>query len=141
MTDAIAPEHLTRKEKNKIYQKRYRSSEKGKANHRRYVTSEKGKENLRKNSIKHRLKRKYGLSLDDYKSMLDAQSGVCAICKQPETMKQQGVLKPLAVDHNHKTGTVRQLLCNRCNRVLGFVDDKEDILKACAVYLREWDGC
>ena len=135
----IATKHLSLKERNKIYQKRYRKSEKGKANGRRYRNSPKGKLNSREASIRHRLKRKYGLSLKDYKEMLKAQDGVCWICKKPETMKQQGRIKPLAVDHCHDTGVVRKLLCSRCNRVVGFVNEDILMLESMIEYIKSWD--
>ena len=137
--DLIAPEHLTRKEKNKIYQKRYRESEKGKANGKRYRQSPKGKLNSRVASIRHRLKRRYGLSLSDYNEMLKEQNGVCWICKRPETMRQGGRLKPLAVDHCHESGVVRGLLCNRCNRVVGFVEEDISILQSSIDYIKSWN--
>lgn len=51
--------------------------------------------------------------------MFKAQGGVCAVCEQP----QLGDIKNLAVDHNHETGEVRGLLCNRCNPALAILDD------------------
>ena len=138
--EPIAPENLSRKEKNKIYQKRYRESEKGKENQRRYRQSEKGKACLRKNSIKHRLKRKYNLSLEEYSEKLIRQGGFCAICECSETAKQDGKLKRLAVDHNHETGRVRGLLCARCNRALGFVQENIKTLLSCVAYLYMWDA-
>jgi DNA-directed RNA polymerase subunit RPC12/RpoP len=57
--------------------------------------------------------RKYGLSVEDYAWMLHAQGFVCAICLKPPK-------KDLAVDHNHKSGEVRGLVCVYCNwKVLG----------------------
>jgi len=51
--------------------------------------------------------------------MLVQQKSVCYICKQPETVRVNGKLRPLCVDHDHKTGAVRKLLCNACNTALG----------------------
>jgi len=48
----------------------------------------------------------------EYQSMLDDQGGVCAICGHPPKTRR------LSVDHDHKTGLVRGLLCHRCNRFL-----------------------
>lgn len=59
--------------------------------------------------------RKFGLRTGQYQEMLDAQGGVCAICEQLETNTYQGVVRALAVDHDHDTGTVRGLLCFKCN--------------------------
>lgn len=65
--------------------------------------------------------------------MLEAQGGVCAICKGPETKPNA---KYLAVDHDHATGAVRGLLCNNCNRAIGLLGDDAERLIAGADYLR-----
>jgi hypothetical protein len=62
---------------------------------------------------RHRLKTLFDLTPEEYEIMLAAQGGVCAICTRPPKTKR------LAVDHNHKTGEVRGLLCARCNQILG----------------------
>lgn len=66
------------------------------------------------------LRTRYGLSVDDYESMLADQRGVCAACK--ECALEHG-RKRLCVDHDHRTGRVRGLLCGRCNRAIGLFDD------------------
>jgi hypothetical protein len=53
-----------------------------------------------------------GVTIADYDRMLEAQHGVCAICGNPPKTRR------LDVDHDHKTGRVRGLLCHRCNRTL-----------------------
>ena len=64
----------------------------------------------------------YGLSLVQWEEMLIEQSGRCAIC---------GVaMKNPHVDHDHKTGKVRDMLCSRCNRMLGVVEDTEFLSSA-----------
>jgi len=69
---------------------------------------------------KRKLKQNFNLTVEQYQEMLKKQNGVCAICKQPEKSKHQnGKVRQLAVDHNHKTGKVRGLLCGNCNQRLG----------------------
>ena len=63
---------------------------------------------------KSHLKRKYGLTLEEYDAMLAAQGGVCAICRQPRPEE-----RTLHVDHDHATGAIRGLLCFTCNNALG----------------------
>ena len=88
-----------------------------------------------------KLKRDFGLTLDDYKSMAKAQGNRCAICRQRETVRgKSGRIKDLCVDHDHKTGQVRGLLCSRCNRTLGLCDDNYQILKRGGEYLKKWKG-
>lgn len=69
----------------------------------------------------------YGLTDADFKRVLFAQGGICAICGGPPTQAR----KSLSVDHCHDTGKIRGLLCGSCNTGLGsFKDDKELLLKA-----------
>ncbi len=78
------------------------------------------------------LKRTYNIDLNKYNTLLEEQSGVCAICKQ-ECVSG----KKLAVDHNHHTGEVRGLLCCRCNRGIGNLDDDLDRLRSAVLYLEK----
>lgn len=73
--------------------------------------------------------KKYGLSEIDYLCLATNQNFVCASCGEPE------ISRPLSVDHDHVTGKVRGLLCNRCNRVLGFIGDSSEKLRKLANYL------
>lgn len=78
--------------------------------------------NLEKIKIKDRfksLKAKYGITPEVYDAMFKQQNGVCKICKQTE----RGRYKNLAVDHNHRTGEVRGLLCRRCNLGLAYLEN------------------
>lgn len=61
------------------------------------------------------LKSRYGVSLEEYNTMFESQGGECKICKRHQTEFS----KRLRVDHCHKTGRVRGLLCSRCNLHLG----------------------
>lgn len=77
-----------------------------------------------------RILRNFGVTINEYEMLLLKQKGVCAICKEEERGKN------LAVDHDHKTGRVRGLLCSRCNTVLGRVEDRVDLLKNMISYLQ-----
>ena len=79
-----------------------------------------------------RLKFNFGITLDEYETMLAQQAGVCAICKAPPETSYCGTL---AVDHDHDTGKVRGLLCTRCNTALGSLRDSPEMLRAAANYL------
>lgn len=82
---------------------------------------------------------KFGLTTADYAAMLDAQGGVCAICKRPETAtKADGTPKALALDHCHTENTARGLLCQRCNTAIGSLDDSEELLLAAIAYIRKY---
>ncbi len=75
------------------------------------------------------LQKAYGLTLVDYRAMVAAQAGVCAICTKPCS-------RSLSVDHCHTTGKIRGLLCIACNKGLGFFKDSTDLLAAAAGYLQ-----
>jgi hypothetical protein len=81
-----------------------------------------------------RLRRIFGLSLDDYERMLAEQGGVCALCGSPPGNDLR--TRHLAVDHCHETGRIRGLLCGGCNRALGFFKDDPELLDRAAAYLR-----
>jgi hypothetical protein len=76
------------------------------------------------------VKAKYGISIEQYETMLKVQGGGCAICGE-----QCKTGKALAVDHCHKTGVVRGLLCGRCNKGLGLFGDRPGLLRKAADYL------
>lgn len=83
-----------------------------------------------------KLKEKYGLTLEEYDQMLEEQNGVCAVCHKPErVISEYGIVRRLAVDHNHTTGKVRGLLCQACNTTLGKVSESIEVLLQLAIYL------
>lgn len=79
---------------------------------------------------KHHLKTTYGISVTDYEQMLKKQNGKC-ICG-----RDNGKIN-LHVDHDHKTGKIRGLLCYRCNHAIGLLADNPEILKALYKYLQK----
>ena len=77
------------------------------------------------------LMRKYGITEHQYECMLEMQGGGCGICGYvPGEGKRR-----LAVDHDHKTGEVRGLLCYRCNRGLIWFKDKVNLYRKAAKYI------
>lgn len=97
----------------------------------------------RKNG-KHRkyyLKCAYGITEAEYNAMVQKQDGKCAICKQAESEddpSNPGHPKKLAVDHDHNTDEIRELLCKRCNTLLGYAKDSVAICFSAAAYLMKW---
>lgn len=75
--------------------------------------------------------KKYGITLEQYQQMLEAQGGGCAICGA-ETNKNG---KSLFVDHCHDTGAVRGILCYKCNTGLGSFKDNATLLARAVSYL------
>ena len=99
---------------------------------RKYVNSHKAKkpksERIRLGR-KYWLNHKYNMTLKEYDEMFEEQDGVCYICGLPENFQRLGV------DHNHKTGKIRKLLCNRCNRTIGYVEEDTELLKCMIQYI------
>jgi len=82
-----------------------------------------------------KLKRRYGIDLDMYSEMLASQNGVCAICQYSPS----GDSKHLAVDHCHTSMKIRGLLCQWCNRGLGYFKDNPSVLDKAIKYLTRRD--
>lgn len=102
------------------------------------LQSAKNKHNINKDIPKdNRLKRLYGMTIQDYYSLLEMQNNVCAICFKQETIldNKQGIIRRLAVDHCHETGKIRGLLCYRCNIGLGKFRHSIQILENATKYL------
>lgn len=76
-----------------------------------------------------RLLAKYGITEEEYAELLDAQAGGCALCGAPPGKV------PLAVDHDHRTGRVRGLLCLGCNTALGHLGDTATAIRRVLEYL------
>ena len=88
-----------------------------------------------------KLKRLYGMTVDDYFEMLDEQNGGCATCgvKTPSGRhyKRMGKQEMFYVDHCHSTGRVRGLLCLTCNTAIGLIRDSPQIAENIGAYLRK----
>lgn len=92
---------------------------------------------VRKEAFKdYDLKRLFGLSFAEYEKLLDKQDGCCAICGERERLTIRGKVTALAVDHCHKNGVVRGLLCSKCNQGLGCFRDDTELLTKAIDYLR-----
>jgi hypothetical protein len=90
------------------------------------------KEKMRVVNIKTCLKKKYGMTLEQWEKMFSDQNGKCAICKT----NQKELNKRFSVDHDHITNKVRGLLCNNCNRAIGLLKDEYQILINAAEYIK-----
>lgn len=99
------------------YKKKYRRSEKGKL---------KGREQG--------LRSKFGITLKQYDEMFEQQNGVCLICGSAGECYRR-----LAVDHNHKTGKIRALLCSNCNNMIGLAKENVIILQSAINYLKSFE--
>lgn len=84
------------------------------------------------------IKSKYGLTIEEYNALLQAQGNVCAACKYPFTYIRNGKPESYHVDHDHKTDKVRGLLCGDCNRALGYLKDDPERIKGLLEYVLKW---
>lgn len=82
----------------------------------------------------YKIKRLYSLSVSDMESMFRKQNGLCAVCETTMMMTEKKTKRPY-VDHDHKTGQVRGLLCHKCNTGLGYFDDSSELLSKAHAYL------
>ena len=94
---------------------------------KKFNKSNRGQELQTKRNIE-----RYGISVEEYETLLSKQNGVCAICFEPEKHFSR-----LVIDHCHESDKVRGLLCNNCNRALGMFKDKKALLLSAARYLDE----
>jgi hypothetical protein len=111
--------------------------------HRNYSREfrEKNLEKNRKIRTDSARRTKFGLSPDEIDAILASQGGVCAICKKQETaLGTTGQLKRMSVDHCHKSGIIRGVLCNACNLTLGNAKDDIARLRGCVGYLERFLG-
>lgn len=84
----------------------------------------------RKRHVRRSRIRKYGITPEQYDAMLEAQGNRCAICGG-------GNRRPMAIDHCHKTGKVRALLCDSCNTSLGHIE-RDGFLEKALQYIAKY---
>lgn len=82
------------------------------------------------------LKQNYGISLEQFSALWNAQDGQCAIC-EVELVAGGRESVSACVDHNHDTGDIRGLLCRQCNHGIGHMKDSPEVLERAAAYLRD----
>ena len=75
---------------------------------------------------------KYGITVEEYNNMLNAQDGICAICGVDR------IGRNMPVDHDHQTGEIRAILCGNCNRGLGMFMDNPQTLRLAADYIEKF---
>jgi hypothetical protein len=80
---------------------------------------------------------KYGISREEHDLLVRVHAGRCAICGRPETMVRRGKVQALCIDHDHRSGKVRGLLCSFCNLVIGYAREDAEILRKATMYLEK----
>lgn len=123
----------------KEYRKRYRV----RSNRNQRLWREKNKERWKvikrreyqKNKQRYKnthLKTLYNISILEYEDLLKKQNYACKICK----LNESTLSRKLAVDHNHKTGKIRGLLCSNCNSAIGKLQDDSTLIQTAAKYVQ-----
>ena len=84
----------------------------------------------KKRAKRYALKCDYGMTLEEYEALFLKQDGKCVLCHKGQTKRL------LSVDHDHKTGKIRGLLCAPCNMFMGKVDADPNLLDRIREYLR-----
>ena len=92
------------------------------------------KEEMKAKDFAQDLKKHYGISVETYNNLWVAQDGRCACCGK----HQSEFKRRLHVDHCHKNGKIRGLLCTRCNPGLGYFDDSIERLELAIKYLKKF---
>jgi len=125
----------------RAYYHRTKDKRKAKIDKARKAYSAKNKEKLRtwhrdwmksnRSKIRaYQMQKDYGLSIEQFDALLTSQSGKCAICKRLFINLRN------EIDHDHVTGLVRGILCQKCNTLLGMSNDSPEILLNAVSYLR-----
>lgn len=96
---------------------------------------QKNKEEFFHKTRKQHLKKKFNITIEDYKNLLDNQSNKCAICESNSAKNKLN--KNFSVDHCHRSGKIRGLLCNKCNAGIGYFEDNVHFLKNAIKYLEK----
>lgn len=131
------------REKIRAYHKKYNELNKEKIRMYRVANREsarqKDNEHYQRTKERHRevwASKKYGISVEGYRNLVQRHEGKCGLCGEPEISKdKQGNVKRLAVDHRHKDGKVRGLLCQRCNQAIGLLREDLSLIKKVIKYL------
>jgi hypothetical protein len=107
----------------KEYGKKYRVMSGVKDQRREYCKKYRAKPEVKERKREYCYKSKYNITLEEYDKMCCQQNGRCLICEEKPNK--------LVVDHDHKTGKVRGLLCNSCNLAIGYLkENKQHFMKA-----------
>lgn len=94
---------------------------------------------------RYELMSKYGITAEQYETMLKNQNGVCALCLEPEKLSHDGKVLRLAVDHDRsccpshrKTcgKCLRALLCSDCNRLVGRLESNPQLVTRALEYIK-----
>jgi hypothetical protein len=110
---------LRTKDKVKLRSERYRNKNREKIRERLKLYALKNPEKIKLAKLKQSLKKRYKITLDEYNEMYRKQENKCGICQIHESK----LTKKLNIDHDHRTGKARELLCQKCNIALSYFEN------------------
>ena len=113
-----------------VWSRKYRENNREKCK----AASQRSRERNPRAGVDLHLRNTYGVTLEEYEEAVAAQGGLCAICHEPPN----GRVKKLVVDHDHHTGKLRALLCDRCNRAIGFFHEDPLVMENAVAYLNKY---
>lgn len=99
--------------------------------------AERDRQLRRRNKPDQHRRQKYGITPEQYEAMKAEQGGRCAICRDPLAEPESGRRSP-HVDHCHRTGANRGILCHGCNTGIGSLRDDPEIVARALAYLRRY---
>jgi len=112
--------------------KRYYNAHKMQVSAKHKIYRESHKEKIKSLLRINWLRRNYGIDPKDFDNLLLIQNNKCLICGQPLDLQNP---KNVCVDHNHLTGKIRGILCNKCNLAIGLLRDNPEYTKRATEYL------
>ncbi|CAK0741591.1 Endonuclease VII domain-containing protein [Azospirillaceae bacterium] len=126
------------KEKEKLDRAKCRERDKEKINLKNKQRYKENKTVILNSNRVQRLKSKYNINEEKHNILIALQNNLCAICYRPEKSKNSnGITKRLAIDHSHKSGMVRGLLCQTCNHAIGLLEENVLFLENAIAYLNK----
>jgi hypothetical protein len=99
---------------------------------KKYLKTPRGRWYVRQQNLRH----KFGITIKQRNQMLQKQNHRCYICKKSENVEYRGKRLRLSIDHDHRTGKVRHLLCGSCNRVIGQLERARAVPEKYVKYIR-----
>lgn len=124
----------THREKFREYNAKYYANHKEEIRHKDRLKYSLDKEGYKLRARKREIKRIYGLDHEVLLEMISGQDEKCAICR---VSFNNGKLGQACIDHDHKTGKVRGILCRGCNLILGHIEKNNNFLTLAKQYLNK----
>jgi len=129
--------YLKNKKRILIERKEYRKNHIEKYKEYGRIWYQKNKNKIKEERKNYQLNYKYGITKADFNNLLLAQNNKCLICGQPLDLTNP---HNVHIDHSHKRGVIRGILCANCNKAIGFLKDNPEYVYNAYKYLKERDS-